>query len=88
MKVDSSGLKTAITLLLLASLSGVDGFWRILCHGTLGTARIDPVVNFGEISPHAHNIAGASSKFGPKCNMQHVRANRYQTLASSPMRVT
>lgn len=53
---------SCVAIVLLASGPGVNAFWRLLCHGTLGTARLDPVVNFGQIAPHAHNIAGASSE--------------------------
>jgi hypothetical protein len=62
MKIGTSGLSPVVVILLLAATTPVQAFWRLLCHGTLGTARIDPLVNFGQIAPHAHNIAGASSK--------------------------
>jgi hypothetical protein len=57
-----SAFLSCVAVILLAGGPGVDAFWRLLCHGILGTARIDPIVNFGQIAPHAHNIAGASSK--------------------------
>lgn len=38
------------------------GYWRHLCHGQLGMARIDPMMAPGKPSQHIHNIQGASSK--------------------------
>lgn len=61
-KTKPSGVALVIAVLLLASAAPIEAFWRLLCHGTLGTARIDPLVNFGEVAPHAHNIAGAQSE--------------------------
>lgn len=38
----------------------VSAFWRVLCHGHLGVMRIDPIADFGQVSPHAHTVHGAS----------------------------
>ena len=47
--------------LVLAALTGVcQGYWRMGC-GTVQTGRIDPIVNPGKLSGHAHKIVGASS---------------------------
>lgn len=37
------------------------GFWRMNC-GRMLTGRVDPVVNPGAISAHAHNIVGGYSE--------------------------
>src|SRR5947207_794771 len=46
----------------IAAVSPVNAFWRLGCRGTAGTARIDPLMNFGEISDHVHYIHGGDSK--------------------------
>ncbi|KAI7783434.1 wsc domain-containing protein [Diaporthe eres] len=38
-------------------------FWRMECRGVTGQARIDPLVNPGEVADHAHEIFG-SGGFG------------------------
>ena len=37
------------------------GFWRLPCQGRLGVARMDPIVDPGKVSSHAHSIHGAGS---------------------------
>jgi len=37
------------------------GFWRMLCGNFKGLHRIDPIVNPGIASPHAHAIHGGSN---------------------------
>lgn len=37
-------------------------FWRLLCHGQLGSGRIDPIVSPGKPSNHVHAGFGAQSK--------------------------
>lgn len=52
--------------ILLASLAafptGADAFWRLPCRGRTGVARLDPIVDPGEISSHVHAIHGGGSK--------------------------
>ncbi|OCK75752.1 hypothetical protein K432DRAFT_408752 [Lepidopterella palustris CBS 459.81] len=49
-------------VLVMASLSGIsDAFWRMDCHSRTGLARIDPLVDAGEISDHAHAIHGGNN---------------------------
>lgn len=43
-------------------IGGAHAFWRMECPGRVGVARIDPIVNPGEISMHAHSIHGSSGK--------------------------
>ncbi|KAL8867460.1 MAG: hypothetical protein Q9174_005653 [Haloplaca sp. 1 TL-2023] len=49
---------STVVVSLLASSS--QAFWRLSC-GIIQSSRIDPIVNPGALSPHAHKIAGASS---------------------------
>ncbi|KAH8733819.1 hypothetical protein BGZ61DRAFT_474462 [Ilyonectria robusta] len=42
-------------------IGGAHAFWRMECPGRVGVARIDPIVNPGEISMHAHSIHGSSA---------------------------
>lgn len=51
----------ALGLALLAA-PGADAFWRMECRGRSGLALIDPLVNPGAKSSHAHTIAGGSGK--------------------------
>ncbi|KAL8833958.1 MAG: hypothetical protein Q9170_004004 [Blastenia crenularia] len=48
----------AVVVGLLAGSS--HAFWRLSC-GIVQTSRIDPIINPGATSPHAHKIAGASN---------------------------
>jgi len=55
MRIDTS-------LAILASLGGAAAFWRMECRGQVGLARIDPLINPGGVSSHAHAIHGSSGK--------------------------
>jgi hypothetical protein len=55
MRVDSS-------LAILASVSGAAAFWRMECRGLGALARIDPLIDPGVASKHAHAIHGSSGK--------------------------
>lgn len=44
------------------ALTGVSAFWRMQCHGRTGMARIDPIMDFGKASTHAHTLHGSSGK--------------------------
>ncbi|KAK5121954.1 hypothetical protein LTR85_004526 [Meristemomyces frigidus] len=44
----------------LPFLVGVDAFWRLNC-AKIQTGRIDPLVNPGTVSAHAHTIVGGSN---------------------------
>jgi hypothetical protein len=43
-------------------IGGAHAFWRMECPGRVGLARIDPIVDPGQISKHAHAIHGSSGK--------------------------
>ncbi|KAK7415669.1 hypothetical protein QQX98_005701 [Neonectria punicea] len=42
-------------------IGGAHAFWRMECPGRVGVARIDPIVDPGTISKHAHSIHGSSA---------------------------
>lgn len=48
-------------LVSLALLGTAQAFWRMPCHGRTGLARIDPLVDPGEVSDHSHAIHGGSN---------------------------
>ncbi|KAH7165787.1 hypothetical protein EDB81DRAFT_264308 [Dactylonectria macrodidyma] len=53
-----------LKLLFTASvglIGGANAFWRMECPGRVGVARIDPIVNPGTISMHAHSIHGSGA---------------------------
>ncbi|POR33764.1 Uncharacterized protein TPAR_06046 [Tolypocladium paradoxum] len=41
-------------------VAGVNAFWRMECPGRVGLARMDPIVNPGDVSSHVHAIHGSS----------------------------
>ncbi|KAJ4322223.1 hypothetical protein N0V84_004937 [Fusarium piperis] len=41
-------------------IGGAHAFWRMECPGRVGLARLDPIVDPGKISMHAHSIHGSS----------------------------
>ena len=47
---------------LLASLEGANAFWRLECDGSVGLARIDPLMDYGRAADHVHTIKGGSGK--------------------------
>jgi hypothetical protein len=49
-----------ITPVVALSLQQVAAFWRMPCGNFDGTFRIDPIVNPGEPSDHAHTIHGST----------------------------
>lgn len=51
--------KASIFLFLTSSVSA---FWRLLCDGSVGVARIDPLIAPGGLSDHVHSIKGGSGK--------------------------
>lgn len=54
MKITSAALAAAMLL------GSADAFWRMECRGISGHARIDPLVNPGGFSAHAHTVCGGS----------------------------
>lgn len=43
-------------------IGGAHAFWRMECPGRVGLARLDPIIDPGKISMHAHSIHGSSGK--------------------------
>ncbi|KAM0143762.1 hypothetical protein ACHAP3_001022 [Botrytis cinerea] len=59
---------------ILAGLaSSVDAFWRLPCRARSGLARVDPLVNPGTVSPHAHVVHG-SNGFGESSGYEELMA--------------
>lgn len=54
---------TLVTIAVALLVSTVNAFWRMPCRGRTDLARIDPIVDFGEVSAHAHTLHGGSSKY-------------------------
>ncbi|KAI0552153.1 hypothetical protein F4679DRAFT_571825 [Xylaria curta] len=59
--------RTLATLAILGMSPVTEAFWRMECRGSTGLARIDPIMDFGEVSTHAHTSHG-SSGFGISAN--------------------
>lgn len=56
-------MKASTSLAILSTaIHGADAFFRMPCRGLLGIARLDPLVNPGEIAHHAHNIHGSNGQ--------------------------
>jgi hypothetical protein len=53
-------MKTAATLALLSGAA--NAFWRMPCQSRSGLARLDPLVDTGEVSSHGHAIHGGKSE--------------------------
>lgn len=49
-------------LALRAFLGNADAFWRLECEGSVGLARLDPLMGYGAPSQHVHSIKGGSGK--------------------------
>ena len=58
MKISATNALKAATILALGA--NVDAFWRMPCKGRTALARIDPLVNFGDIGDHVHAVHGSS----------------------------
>lgn len=56
---------TAAAAIAFLPLGRVDAFFRVNC-GKIQTGRIDPIVNPGAVSAHAHTIVGGSSTLPDK----------------------
>lgn len=61
MRSSSSTARSAAVAAALFS-GAAHAFWRMDCHSRIGLARMDPLVDPGVISDHAHAIHGGSSK--------------------------
>ncbi|KAJ4233264.1 hypothetical protein FSOLCH5_010121 [Fusarium solani] len=52
-------------------IGGAHAFWRMECPGRVGLARLDPIIDPGKISMHAHSIHG-SSGFSETSNTEEL----------------
>ena len=61
------------TTIFILNFNGAHAFWRLLCDGSVGLARIDPLTNLGTVSDHVHSIKGGSGKscFAMRSLFQH-----------------
>lgn len=49
-------------LLAISTFSGIaSAFWRLPCHERVGLARMDPIMNPGQVSGHVHALHGGGS---------------------------
>lgn len=62
MRPSSSVGASTIGLVVLLNAACADAFWRLLCRGSVGLARMDPIVNPGDVSDHVHTIKGGSGE--------------------------
>ncbi|OIW29994.1 hypothetical protein CONLIGDRAFT_575792 [Coniochaeta ligniaria NRRL 30616] len=54
-------MKPSTVIAAVAAFAGSsDAFWRMVCKGRAGLARIDPLVSPGEVAQHVHSIHGSS----------------------------
>ncbi|EEH05287.1 WSC domain-containing protein [Histoplasma capsulatum G186AR] len=67
-------LSIIFTAVLAATISPALAFWRLPCRGRLGVARLDPLVNPGAVSSHAHVIHGAGN-FGKSVTVDELLAS-------------
>ena len=61
MAVLSTG-RVAKAIVFLLSFGSANAFWRLECDGSVGLARMDPLMDFGSLSDHVHSIKGGSGK--------------------------
>ncbi|KAK4539720.1 hypothetical protein LTR36_010431 [Oleoguttula mirabilis] len=51
-------MRSQAAIVALTLVSSVTAFWRMPCRSQTGKARIDPILDYGEISAHVHTIHG------------------------------
>lgn len=49
--------------ILLLNIGSASAFWRLECDGSVGLARMDPLMDFGRAADHVHTIKGGSGTF-------------------------
>ncbi|KAI7319343.1 hypothetical protein KC340_g7869 [Hortaea werneckii] len=54
-------MRSQAAALALAFAGSASAFWRMPCRSSTGRARMDPIVNPGEISPHVHTFHGSGN---------------------------
>lgn len=63
--MSSKTVSRAAVVALALGNTAVNAFWRLECPGSIGLARIDPLMDFDGLSGHVHALKGGSGKFGP-----------------------
>ncbi len=71
--------RAAVAALTLGS-NAVDAFWRLECPGSIGLARIDPLMDYDGVSGHVHDLKGGSGTFTPSKHFLIRRQSRYRNL--------
>ena len=80
MAVLSTG-RVAKAIVFLLSFGSANAFWRLECGGSVGLARMDPLMDFGSLSDHVHSIKGGSGKLLILGHLtQHFRADRSRSV--------
>lgn len=57
-----ASLRGVAAAALAITVPAVNAFWRLECDGSVGLARIDPLMDFGGLSDHVHTIKGGSGE--------------------------
>ncbi|KAL8659859.1 MAG: hypothetical protein Q9226_000224 [Calogaya cf. arnoldii] len=57
----SNNFGRAATVALTLGSTAVNAFWRLECPGSIGLARIDPLMDFDGVSGHVHALKGGSA---------------------------
>lgn len=58
-----SNLAIVAAIVMVLFISNVSAFWRLECDGSVGLARMDPLINPGTSGDHVHSIKGGSGKY-------------------------
>lgn len=78
-------LKNVVASLALASIGGVNAFFRLNC-AKVQVGRIDPIVNPGALAAHCHTIVGGSSELLSYSSLRIADCCR-QTLVSTQLSI-
>lgn len=68
-------LSIAKAIVFLFLTTTVNAFWRLLCDGSVGVARIDPLIAPGGLSDHVHSIKGGSGKLVLFSDFEYMAAS-------------
>lgn len=80
MAVLSTG-RVAKAFVFLLSFGSANAFWRLECGGSVGLARIDPLMDFGTLSDHVHSIKGGSGKLLILGTFPNVLGNTFTSIS-------
>ncbi|KAJ5794975.1 hypothetical protein N7457_001574 [Penicillium paradoxum] len=74
------GLKALLVACITLFPSSATAFWRLPCRGRSGLARLDPIVEPGEISSHTHAVHGGGN-FGMSADQDILRESECTSCA-------